>query len=59
MAAGYLKGGKSAPEEAPAEPPQELAAELDRRQLQGMLKGPLVYVRSRRLQRRVAAAARF
>jgi glycosyltransferase involved in cell wall biosynthesis len=57
MAAGYLKGGKSAPEEAPAEP-QELAAELDRRQLQGMLKGPLVYIRSRRLQRRVAAAAR-
>jgi hypothetical protein len=31
---------------------------LDRRQLQGMLKGPLVYTKSRRLQRRVAAAAR-
>jgi hypothetical protein len=57
MAAGYLKGGKGEPAEAPAEP-QELAAELDRRQLQGMLKGPLVYARSRRIQRRVAAAAR-
>ena len=30
----------------------ELAAELDRRELQGMLKGPLAYVRSRRTQRR-------
>jgi O-antigen biosynthesis protein len=57
LAAGYLKGGKSAPEEAPAEP-QALAAELDRRQLQGMLKGPLVYAKSRRLQRRVAATLR-
>jgi hypothetical protein len=57
MAAGYLKGGKGEPAEAPAEP-QELAVELDRRQLQGMLKGPLVYARSRRIQRRVAAAAR-
>jgi hypothetical protein len=57
MAAGYLKGGKSEPEEAPAEP-QELAAELDRRQLQGMLSGPLTYAKSRRIQRRVAAAAR-
>jgi hypothetical protein len=61
LAAGYLKGGKDAPEETPAEPqpaePQDLAAELDRRQLQGMLKGPLVYLKSRRIQRRVAAAA--
>lgn len=57
MAAGYLKGGKGASDEAPGEP-QDLAAELDRRQLQGMLKGPLVYARSRRLQRRVATAAR-
>ena len=55
--AGYLKGGKSEPAEPPAEP-QDLAAELDRRQLQGMLKGPLVYLKSRRVQRRVAAAAR-
>ena len=57
MAAGYLKGGKGAAEEAPAEP-QDLAAELDRRQLQGMLNGPLVYAKSRRMQRRVAAAVR-
>jgi hypothetical protein len=57
LAAGYLKGGKSAPQEAPAEP-QALAAELDRRQLQGMLTGPLVYAKSRRLQRRVAATLR-
>jgi O-antigen biosynthesis protein len=57
-AVGYLKGGKSASDEAPAEP-RELEAELDRRQLQGMLKGPLVYARSRRLQRRAAAAARI
>ena len=57
-AVGYLKSGKSAPDEAPAEP-QDLEAELDRRQLQGMLKGPLVYAKSRRLQRRVAAAARI
>lgn len=64
MAAGYLKGGRTAPpEEATAAPavPQEppgLEAELDRRQLQGMLKGPLVYAKSRRLQRRVAATLR-
>ena len=45
LAAGYLKGGKSEPAEPPAEP-QDLAAELDRRQLQGMLKGPLVYRRA-------------
>ena len=57
MAAGYLRGGKGAQEETPAEP-QDLAAELDRRQLQGMLKGPLVYLKSRRIQRRAAAAAR-
>jgi GT2 family glycosyltransferase len=57
MAAGYLKGGKEAPEEAPEES-RDLAAELDRRPLQGMLKGPLLYARSRRQQRRVAAAAR-
>jgi O-antigen biosynthesis protein len=57
MAAGYLKGGKAAAEEAPDEP-EGLAAELDRRQLQGMLKGPLVYAKSRRLQRRVAATLR-
>jgi O-antigen biosynthesis protein len=57
MAASYLKGGKDAPEEAPEEP-QDLAAELDRRTLQGMLKGPLLYSRSRREQRRVAVAVR-
>ena len=58
MAAGYLKGsGNDAQEEVPAEP-DELEAELDRRPLQGMLKGPLLYARSRRVQRRVAAAAR-
>ena len=66
MAAGYLKGGKTAQEEAPAAPaappapaePQGLAAELDRKQLQGMLMGPLVYAKSRRMQRRVAATLR-
>ncbi|MGH3249356.1 MAG: hypothetical protein ACRDOI_24550, partial [Trebonia sp.] len=57
MAAGYLKGGKGAGEEEPEEP-QELAAELDRRALQGMLTGQLLYAKSRRLQRRVAAAVR-
>ena len=57
MAAGYLKGGKTAQEEAPAEP-QGLAAELDRKQLQGMLMGPLVYAKSRRMQRRAAATLR-
>jgi glycosyltransferase involved in cell wall biosynthesis len=56
LAAGYLKGGKTA-EEAPPEPPA-LAAELDRRQLQGMLMGPVVYAKSRRLQRRAAATLR-
>jgi hypothetical protein len=57
LAAGYLKGGKTE-EEAPAEPQGGLAAELDRRQLQGMLKGPVVYAKSRRLQRRAAATLR-
>jgi GT2 family glycosyltransferase len=57
MAAGYLKGGKGTAEEA-AEEPQDLAAELDRRALQGMLSGPLLYAKSRRLQRRAASAAR-
>jgi O-antigen biosynthesis protein len=58
MAAGYLKGGKGAGEEEPEEP-RELAAELDRRALQGMLAGPLLYAKSRRLQRRVAGAVRL
>jgi hypothetical protein len=60
MAASYLRPGKGAPDEAPAEPeePQDLAAELDRRSLQGMLKGPLLYSKSRREQRRVAASTR-
>jgi hypothetical protein len=58
MAAGYLKGGEPAADEEPEEP-QELEAELDRRQLQGMLKGPLVYAKSRRVQRRAAATPRF
>jgi O-antigen biosynthesis protein len=60
MAAGYLKGGEGgtkAAEEAPAVP-DELEAELDRRQLQGMLKGPVVYAKSRRVQRRVANTPR-
>jgi hypothetical protein len=57
MAARYLKGGTSEPEGAPAEP-HELEAELDRRQLQGMLKGPVVYAKSRRVQRRVANTPR-
>jgi len=57
MAGRYLKGGNGAPAEEPEEP-QELEAGLDRRPLQGMLKGPLLYARSRRVQRRVAAAAR-
>jgi len=57
MAAGYLKGGKGSSEEAPEEP-QELAAELDRRALEGMLSGPRLYAKSRRLQRRAASAVR-
>ena len=56
-AGGYLTGGRGTPEEVPGEP-HELAAELDRRQLQGMLKGPLVYAQSRRQQRRTAAHMR-
>jgi GT2 family glycosyltransferase len=55
MAAAYLKGRESGPAEA-AEEPHELAAELDRRALQGMLKGPALYAKSRRMQRRAAAA---
>jgi len=56
-AGGYLRGKTPAGEETPEEP-LALAAELDRRQLQGMLKGPLAYARSRRVQRRAAAAMR-
>jgi O-antigen biosynthesis protein len=59
MAADYLKGGSA--EEAssePAEEARELAAELDRRALQGMLKGPWLYAKSRRRQRRQAATVR-
>jgi GT2 family glycosyltransferase len=57
MAVSYLRPGKGAPDEVPEEP-QDLAAELDRRSLQGMLKGPLLYSKSRREQRHVAASAR-
>ena len=55
LAVSYLRGGtdSAAPEPAPG-----LAADLDRRALQGMLKGPLLYAKSRRIQRRAAAAAR-
>jgi GT2 family glycosyltransferase len=56
-AGSYLKRGESRSEE-PTEEPLDLAAELDRRQLQGMLEGPLAYARSRRVQRRVAVASR-
>jgi len=61
-AGGYLRGraeaGGGAPGvEDPAEERPALAAELDRRALQGMVKGPLAYRRSRRVQRRVAAAS--
>jgi glycosyltransferase involved in cell wall biosynthesis len=55
MAAGYLKGGGTDIKEEPQEEPDELEAELDRRPLQGMLKGPLLYAKSRRVQRRIAA----
>jgi GT2 family glycosyltransferase len=51
-ASGYLTGKKA----DAADEPVELPAELDRRQLQGMLKGPVAYARSRRVQRRAAAA---
>lgn len=54
MAGGYLKGKTSSDASEP-ELPAELAAELDRKQLQGMLKGPVAYSRSRRAQRRAAA----
>ena len=57
MAVKYLTGGAGGSDEAPAEQ-QGLAAELDRRALQGMLKGPSLYRKSRRLQRRNASAAR-
>jgi hypothetical protein len=63
MAGGYLRGREEASGGAPGiedpspEPPA-LVAELDRRALQGMLNGPRAYLRSRRVQRRVAAAAR-
>ncbi len=57
-AGGYLTGRGGGEQEEPAAPPSELAAQLDRRQLQGMLNGPLAYARSRRLQRRAAVAAR-
>ena len=56
-AGGYLRGKKAAAVDEPEEP-ADLAAELDRRPLQGMLMGPLAYARSRRIQRRAAAAAR-
>jgi glycosyltransferase involved in cell wall biosynthesis len=55
MAGAYLKGKTSAAAVAEPELPAELAAGLDRRQLQGMLKGPVAYARSRRAQRRAAA----
>lgn len=61
--AGYIAGrvrggdGPAEPVERAAGPEPELAAQLDRRQLQGMLRGPLAYARSRRIQRKVAAAA--
>jgi GT2 family glycosyltransferase len=58
LAAGYLTGNKAAADDAPPEEPHELAAGLNRRRLQGMLKGPLLYARSRRAQRRVARTMR-
>jgi len=63
MAGGYLRGRQEASGGAPGiedpspEPPA-LVAELDRRALQGMLNGPRAYLRSRRVQRRAAVAAR-
>jgi O-antigen biosynthesis protein len=57
-AGGYLTGRRKSDSAGDApEEPSELAAEVNRRHLQGMLKGPLAYARSRRLQRRAAAAA--
>ncbi|MGH3249216.1 MAG: glycosyltransferase family 2 protein [Trebonia sp.] len=59
LAVSYLRGGEGEPDDDEAAgDPQELAAELDRRALQGMLKGPVLYAKSRRAQRRTAAAAR-
>jgi hypothetical protein len=58
MVAGYLKGGMSSPSAAAAAEPAGIEAELDRRQLRGMAKGPFVYLKSRRLQRHVAATLR-
>lgn len=57
LAVSYLTARDGEPEEA-VEDPQGLTAELDRRALQGMLKGPVLYAKSRRVQRRAAAAAR-
>ena len=58
MAVRYLRGGQETAAEATKEEPGELEAQLDRKPMQGMLMGPLLYGRSRRQQRRVAAAAR-
>ena len=57
LAAGYLKGGKTGRRRRRGGAPGASRPELDRRQLQGMLKGPLVYAKSRRVQRRAAATA--
>lgn len=54
MAGGYLKGKTSAGAAEP-EAAVKLPAGLDRRALQGMLKGPVAYARTRRAQRRAAA----
>jgi O-antigen biosynthesis protein len=57
-AGGYLtRGRKADPAGDAPEEPSELAGEVNRRHLQGMLKGPFAYARSRRLQRRAAAVA--
>ena len=50
-AARYLKGTSTKPGDSP-----DLWDGLDRRQLQGMLTGPLAYVGSVRKQKRVAAS---
>ncbi len=50
-AARYMKGTKTTPGDSP-----DLWEGLDRRQLQGMLKGPLVYIGGVRRQRRVATS---
>lgn len=49
-AVGYMKGTTTAPDDVPP----DVLERLDRRQLQGMLTGPLAYVNSLREQRRVA-----